>query len=68
MTGALVVMVIIFSVGIAVLVVATVAHMLDRSRRLRQLLRARFVSAAAWTFRIRREAGHRLERLGSPTR
>ena len=38
-----------------------------RSRGLRQWLRARVVAAAAWTYRIRRAAGHRLGRLDSST-
>lgn len=67
MTIALSAMVVIVIAGIAVLAVATVAHMLDRSRRLRQRLRSRFVTIAAWTYRARRQTGHRLARLGLPT-
>jgi hypothetical protein len=60
-------MVAIVFVGLCVMAVATVAHLFDRFRRLRQLLRARFVSVAAWTYRVRRETGHRLTRVNSPT-
>jgi hypothetical protein len=67
MTIALSAMVVIVLAGIAVMAVATVAHILDRSRRLRQRLRSRFVSVAAWTYRARRQTGHRLFRLGSPS-
>ncbi len=67
MTITLVVMVIILLLGIAVLAVATIAHVLDRSRRLRQRLRSRLVTLAAWSYRARRETGHRLGRLGSST-
>jgi hypothetical protein len=67
MAVALVVMVSIFLIGVSVMAVATIAHILDRSRRLRQRLRSRFVSFAAWTYRARRQTGHRLGRLVSPT-
>ena len=67
-TVALVTMVLIVIVGVAVMVVATVAHALDRSRRLRQWLRARYVTVAAWTYRVRRQAGHRLQRSGAVPR
>ena len=67
-TVALVTMVLIVIVGVAVMVVATVAHALDRSRRLRQWLRARYVTVAAWTYRVRRQAGHRLQRSGTVPR
>ena len=67
-TIALVTMVLIVIVGVAVMVVATVAHALDRSRRLRQWLRARYVTVAAWTYRVRRQACHRLQRSGAVPR
>ena len=67
-TIALVTMVLIVIVGVAVMVVATVAHALDRSRHLRQWLRARYVTVAAWTYRVRRQAGHRLQRSGAVPR
>lgn len=67
MTITLVAMVVIVLAGVGVMAVATVAHVLDRSRRLRQLLRARFVTVAAWTYRVRRETGYRLGRLRSFT-
>lgn len=67
MTIALSVMAAIVVAGIVVMAVATVAHILDRSRRLRQRLRSRFVKFAAWTYRARRRTGHRLARLGLPT-
>ena len=67
MTVAVVAMVLIVIAGVCVMAVATVAHVLDRSRRLRQRLRARFVAVAAWTYRVRRATGHRLGRLGTPT-
>ena len=67
MTVTLVAMAVILIAGVGVMAVATVAHVLDRSRWLRQWLRARFVAAAAWTYRIRRAAGHRLGRLDSST-
>jgi hypothetical protein len=66
MTVALVAMGVIVFAGVTVMVVATVAHLLDRSRRLRQWLRSRFVRLAAWTYRLRRAAGYRLGRVGSP--
>jgi hypothetical protein len=61
---ALLAMALIVIAGVSVMAVATIAHTLDRSRRLRQLLRARFVTVAAWTYRVRRQTGHR---LGRPT-
>ena len=67
MTIAVVAMVVIVLAGVSVMAVATVAHVLDRSRRLRQRLRSRFVRIAAWTYRLRRETGHRLGRIASPT-
>jgi prolyl-tRNA editing enzyme YbaK/EbsC (Cys-tRNA(Pro) deacylase) len=60
-------MVVILLAGITVLAVATVAHLLDRSRRLRQRLRARTVALMAWTYRVRRATGHLLGRLTSQT-
>ena len=65
MTIAVVAMLVIAIAGVFVLAVATVAHALDRSRRLRQRLRSRLVSVAAWTYRVRRAAGRRLERFGA---
>jgi len=66
-TITLVVMAVILIAGVAVMVVATVAHVLDRSRRLRQWLRSRYVALAAWSCRVRRMTGHRLSRIASPT-
>jgi hypothetical protein len=66
-TVAVVAMVLIVIAGVSVMAVATIAHVLDRSPRLRQLLRSRFVSIAAWTYRVRRATGHRLGRLGTPS-
>jgi hypothetical protein len=67
LTIAVVAMAVIMLAGIAVMAVATIAHLLDRSRRLRQRLRSRLVRIAAWTCRLRRATGYRLaSRLGSP--
>jgi hypothetical protein len=65
-TVAIVAMVLIVLAGVCVMAVATVAHVLDRSRQRRLRLRSRFVRVAAWTYRLRRATGNRIERLGSP--
>jgi hypothetical protein len=67
MTVPVVAMALIMLAGVAVIAVATIAHVLDRSRRRRLRLRSRFVRIAAWTYRLRRETGYRLGRLDSPT-
>jgi hypothetical protein len=67
LTVAVLAMAVIMFAGVAVMGVATIAHVLDRSRRLRQRLRSHFVRIAAWTCRLRRATGHRLERRGLPT-
>ena len=66
MTVAVVAMVVIVVAGVTVMAVATIAHLLDRSRRRRQWLRSHFVRIAAWACRLRRATGDRLGvRLGS---
>jgi hypothetical protein len=66
-TITLVAMAVILIAGVSVMVVATVAHVLDRSRRLRLWFRARYVALAAWSCRVRRLTGHRLGRIASTT-
>jgi hypothetical protein len=67
MTVAVVSMIVILLAGVTVMGVATIAHVLDRSRRLRQRLRSHLVRLHAWTCRLRRAAGYRLgDRLRSP--